>query len=81
MTVNDQCERCERGVNPGYRLCIGCERRCMKVYDDCIRAGLSDHDANCRVEEAYPSRVVGVDVVRDRSGRRFELHDGLWRRS
>jgi hypothetical protein len=58
----DFCLCCGRMINGNYVFCIPCERKRMRVKGDCLAAGMSDHDAESRVNEVYPLRFAVPDV-------------------
>lgn len=54
VVKSGQCRCCGRRIKSEYLFCIGCERKRMKVYNDCVGAGMSVYDAHGKVEAAYP---------------------------
>jgi hypothetical protein len=58
----DFCLCCGWVINGNYVFCMPCERKRMKVKDECLAAGLSDRDAESRVNEVYPLRYGVPDV-------------------
>lgn len=80
-TEPDICVCCGRRVNEGYRFCIGCERKRVRVYGDCVAGGLSEEQARQKVELVYPCRFaaqVAPQAIVDKSGRRYVFNGKAW---
>jgi hypothetical protein len=54
------CGICGRRIKEQYELCVGCERKWMRVYGDCLKGGMNHCDATRRANEVYPRRFVRV---------------------
>lgn len=49
-----KCRCCGRRIKVCYGFCIGCERKRMKIVNDCVGAGMTHSDAWAKAEAAYP---------------------------
>jgi hypothetical protein len=78
MGLNSRCCCCGRLINAEYRYCIGCERKRLKVYGDCIAGGMAEVEARIKVDSVYPCRYPDKDIVFDRLGRAYELRGDRW---
>lgn len=50
----NRCRCCGRPIKEDYLFCIGCDRKRMKIFNDCIGSGMSVFDARAKVDGIYP---------------------------
>ena len=53
-----RCVCCGHSIRGTFRLCLGCQRKRDKIYDDCIASGRCDEWSRERVNIVYPEKYV-----------------------